>query len=623
MRSSCRPLLRRFGVQPEGFSATAFRDLSIHTKGYYLVGLPLIMWGLLSTGLVGVSLACDNATETEQRQQYRLQLFTELSDDWRDLVLSVRNYRMPSGTARNRIRELMQSIAQRTDTIFAMSSTSDTSPALKSRYQWLRQESSLMRTSCERLLLDIDEDNDQLHRATDLEGVGMVLRAIKVSAPQLTELVAYQRRTLARSQETGRNLRTTLLVAITFGVFVNVLLSLFLIRRFGEDVVNRLQNLENSSVKIAKGEELAPPEPGCDEIAQLGQVLFDVTRQLRERTMREKTIVSHAHDLIFLLADDLKVLTANPAAEKLLGITLSGDSVFFQSLLTSHARHTLESSLPAMRIGEVTSTNLEIEFLSQSVITQMAVSRAEKDQHWIVVARNITEIREMEQARQEFVNIVSHDIRSPLTVLSFSLDKLLESDLSATGRKLVENSRRNLSYVLDLVNNLLDLAKIDSGRLNLQRGHFVSDLPVLEAMQICEPLAKAKGLVIDFDTLAVVPVYADLSRITQVLQNLLSNAIKFSDDSSLIQIESESDGVFVTYRVRDWGPGVDAQSALHLFDRFWQLKQSSEASKGSGLGLSICKMIVEAHHGRIGYLPAAIGSTFWFCIPLTSECGSG
>ncbi len=234
------------------------------------------------------------------------------------------------------------------------------------------------------------------------------------------------------------------------------------------------------------------------------------------------------------------------------------------------------------------------------------------------------EIERVAKHKQELISMVSHDLRSPLMSVQVSLE-LIQSgaigELQARMGKEVNAASRNVKRLIELINDLLDIEKMEAGRLDM---HITKQqvLPLIEsAIDSVSGTASKKGIFIQspiFD----VTIDCDHQRFVQVLVNLLSNSIKFSPENGEIGIEVEDCEKEVKIKVRDDGPGIEAEAIAKIFDRFQQAEnkqdknETNRAKKGTGLGLAICKAIVAGHDGEIGVdSEVGKGSTFWFTLP--------
>lgn len=238
--------------------------------------------------------------------------------------------------------------------------------------------------------------------------------------------------------------------------------------------------------------------------------------------------------------------------------------------------------------------------------------------------QDISERREVDRLKSEFVSTVSHELRTPLTSIRGSLGLLAAGvlgDLPARALDIICLAERNAVRLTSLINDILDFERLDSGRVEMQI--VDADLQPLfeQALESVRPVADEQRIALVSSPTAI-RLRADADRIVQVLVNLLSNAVKFSPAGSEIRVWAE-EGVEGRVRicVNDQGTGIPDGYHQQIFERFAQVETSDKRGKGgTGLGLAICKAIVEHHGGRIGVDSApGKGSTFWFELPAAAR----
>lgn len=235
--------------------------------------------------------------------------------------------------------------------------------------------------------------------------------------------------------------------------------------------------------------------------------------------------------------------------------------------------------------------------------------------------RDISERREIARLKDEFVTMVSHDLKTPLTSVGLSLALLLEErlgSLPARAREVVELAVRNVERMVKLADDVLDLKRIEAGRLEMRADRFPLGPLLNRCFEMVRPVAGSRGVSLE---VAAVPadVVGDADRIAQVLTNLLSNAIKFSPEGGRVLVEVRKAAPWAEVRVSDDGPGIPAEHRARIFERFRQAPAPG-APKGSGLGLAIARAIVTQSGGEIGLEPReGRGSCFWFRLPLASR----
>jgi signal transduction histidine kinase len=234
--------------------------------------------------------------------------------------------------------------------------------------------------------------------------------------------------------------------------------------------------------------------------------------------------------------------------------------------------------------------------------------------------------RELERAnrlKSEFLASMSHELRTPLhTIIGFSelLAEEWEGPLNEKQQRFVQHIHTDSLHLLELINDILDISKIEAGRLELRPEPFDFGALVAESLASVRALAQAKSLALETDLDVPMAVEADRLRIKQVLVNLLSNAIKFTPEEGRIRVEACVQEPFVVVSVSDNGVGIPSEEHDFIFDKFHQVGATSKGIReGTGLGLAITKRLVEQHGGiiRVESEPQR-GSTFRFTLPLGS-----
>ena len=235
--------------------------------------------------------------------------------------------------------------------------------------------------------------------------------------------------------------------------------------------------------------------------------------------------------------------------------------------------------------------------------------REERDAHLLA--------DEATRAREEILSVVSHDLRNPLGTIMMGASTLLSLDLGEKGqraRTIGERIHRQAERMARLIEDLVDFAGIQAGRLAIARGRHAPESIVAATKEIFGPIAQERGLVFEATAAPNLPaIECDSDRAVQVLSNLVSNALKVTPKGGKILIGAEPKDQEIVFYVRDTGPGIEPEELPNLFERFWRSKKSTY--KGAGLGLSIARGIVDAHGGRIwAESKPGTGSTFYFSL---------
>lgn len=451
----------------------------------------------------------------------------------------------------------------------------------------------------------------------------------------------------APMKQMQRNFNITLLVL--GGTVVNIIISLTFARVFGRTISNRLIVLADNSSRLAKGQELNPPVAGNDEINVLDQSFRKMSEELKAAQEEQKALTASAMASeertrsvienmpigIVIIDAENRIESLNPQAEKmfaahtqqLLGHPLS-------EILPKHSAEACRKTTNEVRKGVAGAAPLAVAMEGDSMArrvngdlfpAELQISKfsTQEGKHFLVTVQDITERHEMEKLKREFVSMVSHDLRTPLTAVQGTLD-LLEEDaygeLTEQGHKRVKVANESIDRLINLINDLLDIEKMEAGKMRLQ-AKPTSLLKILtDSVESVRTFAERHEVELELKLEEDLIVAADRDRMIQVVVNLLSNAVKFSPAAAKVSLTAEKDGKLALVKVIDRGRGIPQDHVDSLFQRFKQVKAADGArKKGTGLGLAICKAIVESHNGSIAVSSEeGKGSEFRFTVPLAT-----
>ena len=390
----------------------------------------------------------------------------------------------------------------------------------------------------------------------------------------------------------------------------------------------------------------------------VGQASQAVTR-LEEviRTERGKlgAMVESMSDGVVMTNTDYRIIVANPAVKHIIGMDSDEDVTIFDFIDKLGKRFDIRGKLEeSVKLGKLfAEDDVEISGrIFQILVFPVKGKITEKEEIFggVVIFRDMTRIKEVEKMREDFTSMMVHELRSPLDGIK-KMGELMKSDTSIREDKKVYDEYLSMMYksssdMLELVNDLLDVAKIDSGKFDIRVGPSDIKKIIDERVRFFDTLAKDSNVEISTMFSEDVPSVAefDASRIGQVLNNMLSNAIKFTnpEDRIIVQalvhkkgrsVEEEAqeanikwfmdeklkdydDSIFVA--VTDTGNGISEEDKGKLFNKFTQLEGAArKENKGTGLGLVISRGIVEAHGGVMGvYSEERVGGTFYFTIKI-------
>ena len=231
----------------------------------------------------------------------------------------------------------------------------------------------------------------------------------------------------------------------------------------------------------------------------------------------------------------------------------------------------------------------------------------------------VAALEEAVRARDSVLSVVAHDLRNPLNIVSLAAHTLLSQLADATARRTVERISRSAQRADQMLRDLLAISAIETGAFAVETAPVDAAELILEALESQYSLATAASIIVAADVSpGLPPLRADEKRLMDVLENLVGNAVKFTAPGGSITLGANNQGNEILLWVKDSGSGIDPEQLPHVFDRFWQAQKKER--RGIGLGLSICKAIVQAHGGRIWVESAlGVGTTIFFTIPTVPQ----
>ncbi len=241
-------------------------------------------------------------------------------------------------------------------------------------------------------------------------------------------------------------------------------------------------------------------------------------------------------------------------------------------------------------------------------------------QLWMGTATDIQELKLLQQQKDDFISIASHELKTPITSLKASLqllDRMKDNPLSPMLPKLITMANKSLDKMNSLIEDLLDASKANEGQLHINQQPFVISKMIEEC---CYYVRVEEIYTITTEGDIELEVYADAVRIEQIIVNFINNAIKYAPGSKEIRINIEKINDTAKISVSDKGPGIPPEQVRYLFDRYYRVDSSWSQHNGLGLGLYICAEIIKKHNGQIGVDSVlGKGSTFWFTLPVSEE----
>ncbi|HWI99607.1 MAG TPA: ATP-binding protein [Burkholderiales bacterium] len=370
------------------------------------------------------------------------------------------------------------------------------------------------------------------------------------------------------------------------------------------------------------------------QLAEQLDSLLDAHREVQAAGRKLRLFSERAPISVFELDPGATILDMNPAAENLFGYAapeLVGRS-WIAMVLGPEERVRAQTwwpgfvaaGKPVTLIAEQCLRRDGLELACEWTLTPLSDEEGRVNSI-VLQGRDITQARAAERMRSEFTSTLSHELRTPLTSILGSLQLLRSGALGDMDRdqgELVEVAERNGQRLLDLINEVLDIEKIESGRLTLMPEPMPIDSLLNESVRLNQGYAdRFRANLALHGAVPGVIVRADRKRLMQVMTNLLSNAAKFSPPNSAVDVSVSRPGDTVRVEVSDRGPGIPEAFRSKIFGRFAQADSADSRIKGgTGLGLAISKRLIELMQGRIGFedRPGG-GTTFFFELPVLSS----
>ena len=425
---------------------------------------------------------------------------------------------------------------------------------------------------------------------------------------------------LSDVQAATAHVRRTLLLSSALALVV----ALALAGIAAQSLSRRLQRIVRFAERVAAGDLGARiSETASDEIGMVGYSLDKTARQLEENfaalqtSQRQlETLLNSMQDAVIAVGPDERVQWANQTMDRLVP-----QSTRLQAPVVETVRD--PDFLSAVRGASAGRKVINARALSILPGRTFDVTAAPMPGGGsVAVLRDLTETERVEKTRRDFIANVSHELRTPLTSIQGYTETLLDgAPENNHPREFLEIIRKNAARMARLTEDLLTLARVESGEHRFEVEPVASEQLLQEAVQNFREVARAQRIDLEVDDGARATVDADREAIHQVFSNLIENALKYGGSGRRIVLGAHILDGGVEFYVRDFGPGIPSEHLPRLFERFYRVdKARSRESGGTGLGLAIAKHIVFAHGGTIrAESELNHGSTFLFTLPMASN----
>ena len=354
--------------------------------------------------------------------------------------------------------------------------------------------------------------------------------------------------------------------------------------------------------------------------AFIGFATQALVESVRLRASNLSAVMTSAAEGIITLTPEGRGVFVNPSAARMLGYEpaeLEGQ-MLFDLIVEGEIRSGESDAVGDEHFRRKDGTTFPVIFSSTPIRLDSGETSG-----IVVTFTDITERRHVERIKDEFVSVVGHELRTPLTSIRGSLGLMaggVFGELDEHGKRMLDIAVSNTDRLVRLINDILDIDRIEAGRVTMHKVRCRSDELVAQAIESIRGQADTAGVRLLGNADPVV-LRADPDRVLQTLTNLISNAVKFSPRGEEVRITAHAVGDAVLFSVGDRGRGVPPDRRDAIFERFGQVDASDSRERGGfGLGLPIARSIVEQHGGRIWVdSEPGHGSTFWFTLPRSSE----
>jgi signal transduction histidine kinase len=391
------------------------------------------------------------------------------------------------------------------------------------------------------------------------------------------------------------------------------------IKELGKGIKKVADRNFQQQIEVASEDEIGVLADEFNEmIAKLQEYeKLNVKKLLMEKEKSE-AVVNNLSSPLIVTDQDHKIVLINETAKELFSIKQDVINTHFLEVIQAEEIFEYIKN-PDAKEKKTFKLKKDDKERHYRISTRQVIDEDEEYQFTVTLLEDITRLKEIDSMKSEFVSTVSHEFRTPLTSMNMGLSMVINEDtgeLNEEQRELLEAAYEDVERLTELVNDLLDLSKIESGRIEMEFDKVdVNDI-IEKTLNPFYKQAEEKEIDLKFkQSEDNIFAYADPSKISWVISNLVGNALRYADEGK-IEVDAEIKGRRVLVSVADNGPGIPREYQSKIFDKFVRAGNDKDEKSGTGLGLAISKEIITAHNGRIWVdSEEGAGSTFSFYIP--------
>jgi two-component system phosphate regulon sensor histidine kinase PhoR len=580
---------------------------------YWKITLPFVLLIMLSMGILGAyTISSVRNTQLDNLSSYLINEAKLVADDALPALKSPDNNSEADSIAKTTGREIEARV-----TIIAIDGTvlgdSWENPQTMENHASRPEVTSALASGIgESTRYSITTSQNMMYLAVQIVDQGRVLGVSRVALP-----------TTVVENSVSDAIRTIAWATVAAALLV-ILAAAFITRM----ITRPVRQLTRAAVRLASGEfDQQIRIESQDELGRLGHAFTKMSANIKgkmaaisdEKSKLATVLASIADGVIMTDARSL-ILLANPAAGSLFNFQESQASG--KPLIEAVFNHEIDQLLKkCLASGE--KQNATIDTTSGKFLGIIAVPlNTESMTGALLLFQDLTELRNLQTMRREFVGNISHELRTPLAGIKAIVETLQDGAINdkEIAQDFLSKVNTEVDSLSQMVNELIELSRIETGRVSLNLAPVNLNNLVNEVIARLMPQAARKRIAIHTDLPDNLPqIQADRERIQHVILNILHNAIKFTPDSSEIKVVTAADAKSATVQFMDTGIGIAKEDLPHIFERFFKADRS-RSNPGSGLGLAIAKHIIQAHGGKI-WVQSQLGkgSTFSFSLPLSNR----
>jgi len=427
------------------------------------------------------------------------------------------------------------------------------------------------------------------------------------------------------NQDVSARKREQILLLLKCALVISVVLAIVIATVISKQLTSKLMILRDNAGRLARGQALLEPLKGNDEISQVDRSFHYAVNQIEKGIRKEQAILENAGDLICAFDEKLKVQSINPAGEVLL--KLDSDAIVGVSFLNFIKDIEKEHVDKMLADIKEKGSREELETVLQGapateVEAILSVSYSTTDKAFYAVAHDVTAKKQLENVKREVTAMITHDLKTPLQTVRNYLEMLQLGkfgELNERGKKFLSLTDRESDRMVNLIESVLQLEQLRSGSIKLKREQVPLKSIVQKSIEAVQLLANDKGISLSSELIDI-EVLGEAKWIEQILVNIFANAINYSPKDSSVKAVMQQQGEFAEVRIKDDGPGISDEDKGLIFERFHRISKQAQKVAGSGLGLTICKELIDLHGGYIKVeSKLGEGSTFILGFPLKTS----